>query len=135
MEQKKIDEMVKNHFLSLYCLTVADGEVHPKELEMLYQIGREYGISHDDILSVVLEPNDVLVTPSTLEEKVAYLYDLCRMAWADGKIVDEERDLIGKYVIKFGFPPANAEAIMDFFLDCVKTGKTIDDILAELKKE
>ena len=134
MEQKKvIDEGLKSHFLSLYCLTVSDNDVHPKELETLYQIGLEYGISKDDIQSIVMSPNTALIEPDTLEEKVAYLYNLTRVANADGKIVREEKDLIGKYAIKFGFPEKNANAIVEFFIESVKRGKTIKDILTELK--
>ena len=134
MEEKKvIDEGLKSHFLSLYCLTVSDNDVHPKELETLYQIGLEYGISKDDILSIVMSPNTALIEPDTLEEKVAYLFNLTRVANADGKIVQEEKDLIGKYAIKFGFPEKNADAIVEFFIARVKEGKTLGDILTELK--
>lgn len=132
-QSKQIDENLKAHFLSLYCLTVSDNDVNPKELETLYRIGLEYGISKEDIQAIVLEPNNALVTPDTIEEKVTYLYDLTRIAYADGKIVDEEKKLIGKYAIQFGFPPENTNAIVDFFLDSVKNGKTIHKILDELK--
>ena len=134
MEQNKvIDEGLKSHFLSLYCLTVSDNDVHPDELKTLYQIGLEYGISKEEIQSIVMSPNTALIEPNTIEEKVAYLYNLTRIASADGKIVQEEKDLIGKYAIKFGFPEANALAIVDYFIDSLAKGKTIMDILNELK--
>lgn len=134
MEQNKIiDEGLKSHFLSLYCLTVSDNNVHPRELETLYQIGLEYGISKDEIQSIVMSPNTALIEPDTLEEKVAYLYNLTRIANADGQIVQEEKDLIGKYATKYGFPESNASAIVDYFIDSVNNGKTLNDILNELK--
>ena len=134
MEQNKIiDEGLKSHFLSLYCLTVSDNNVHPRELETLYQIGLEYGISKDEIQSIVMSPNTALIEPDTLEEKVAYLYNLTRIANADGQIVQEEKDLIGKYATKYGFPEPNASAIVDYFIDSVNNGKTLNDILNELK--
>lgn len=134
MEQNKvIDEGLKSHFLSLYCLTVADNDVHPDELKTLYQIGLEYGISKEEIQSIVMSPNTALIEPDTIEEKVAYLYNLTRIASADGKIVQEEKDLIGKYAIKFGFPEANAPAIVVYFIESLSKGKTIMDILNELK--
>lgn len=131
--EKVIDEGLKSHFLSLYCLTVSDNDVHPDELKTLYQIGLEYGITKDEIQAIVMSPNTALIEPDTLEEKVAYLYNLTRIAYADGKIVQEEKDLIGKYAIKYGFPEANSAAIVDFFIDSVKNGKKINDILNELK--
>lgn len=134
MEQNKvIDEGLKSHFLSLYCLTVSDNDVHPDELKTLYQIGLEYGISKEEIQSIVMSPNTALIEPDTIEEKVAYLYNLTRIASADGKIVQEEKDLIGKYAIKFGFPETNAPAIVDYFIESLANRKTIADILNELK--
>ena len=134
MEQtKQIDEGLKAHFLSLYCLTVSDNNVHPKELETLYKIGLEYGISKDEIQSIVLQPNNAMVTPNTIEEKVAYLYNLTRIAYADDRIVKEEKELIRKYTIKFGFPEENSTAIVEYFLTSVKKGKSVNEILQELK--
>ena len=134
MEQtKQIDENLKSHFLSLYCLTVSDNDVHPKELETLYNIGLEYGIPKSEIQSIVLQPNNAKVTPGTIEEKVAYLYNLTRIAYADGKIAKEEKELIKRYSIKFGFPEENSNAIVEYFLTSVKDGKSVNDILQELK--
>ena len=101
MEQsiKYIDESLKAHFLSLYCLTVSDSDVDP----------------------------------NTIEEKVAYLYNLTRIACADGKVMQEEKELICKYVVKFGFPQENATTIVEYFLTSVTEGKIVNDILEELK--
>lgn len=135
MEQsiKYIDESLKAHFLSLYCLTVSDSDVDPKELETLYQIGLEYGISKEEIQTIVLSPSSKPLLPNTIEEKVAYLYNLTRIAYADGKVMQEEKELICKYVVKFGFPQENATAIVEYFLKSVTEGKVVNDILEELK--
>lgn len=133
MSTKPIDESLKAHFLSLYGLTIADNNVHPKELETLYQIGLEYGISKEEICSIVISPNSTMVAPNTTEEKIAYLYNLTRIAYADGKIVDEEKELIKKYVEKFGFPAENSTDIVNYFLESVGHGKTLDDIINDLK--
>ena len=40
----------KLQFLDLYCMVLADGIVHPKEMETLYRIGLEnYGLTEDEI--------------------------------------------------------------------------------------
>jgi len=47
METNKKSKM---HFLDLYCMVLADGIVHPKELEALYRIGIEiYGLTEEEI--------------------------------------------------------------------------------------
>lgn len=132
-KEKLLNEGLKSHFLSLYCLTVSDNDVHPKELETLYKIGLEYGISKEEIHSIIMQPHNAMITPNTVEEKVAYLYNLTRIAYADGKILKEEKELIGKYAVKFGFPKENENAIVEYFLHSVQEGKTLNDIQQELK--
>ena len=118
-ESKQIDESLKAHFLSLYSLTLADNNVHPKELETLYQIGVEYGISKEEIAAIVISPNSAMISPNTIEEKIAYLYNLTRIAYADGEIVDEEKALIKKYAENFGFPAKNSTEIVNYFIESV----------------
>jgi DnaJ-domain-containing protein 1 len=55
-----MNEKLKQHFLGLYQMILADTEVHPKELELLYQIGKEKGISEQDIQNAIFSPNTLL---------------------------------------------------------------------------
>lgn len=134
MEQNKVIEVsLKNQFLSLYKLILSDNEVDPKELELLYTIGVEYGINKEEIQQILFESDVPCVTPDTIEEKVAYLFNLSRMAWANGKIDVEERDFIKKCVIRFQFKEENAEQIVDYFLTQVKEHKTLSEVLNDIK--
>lgn len=127
-----IDDVVKRHFFNLYCLALSDGYLDFTELQTLYEIGVEHGITHDQINQLVLTANLAPKAPETIAEKVEYLYDLTRMAWADGKIEPEERDIIKKCVIRYGFLPENATGIVDFFIESVKENKSKTDILNEI---
>lgn len=73
------------------------------------------------------------VLPETLEDKIHYLYDLTRMAWSDGVIEDSEKALLCKYITLFGFHEENVESITDYFLTSVKEGKSIEQIINEIK--
>ena len=127
-----MDDVLKRHFFNLYCLALSDGYLELSELQTLYDIGVEHGITPDQINKLVLTANLAPKVPETISEKVECLYDLTRMAWADGKIAQEERDIIKKCVIRYGFYPENATGIVDFFIENVKENKTKTDILNEI---
>lgn len=128
-----IEESIKWHFFNLYCLALSDSEFNKQEKELLYKIGIEYGITEDTINGIVVTSGLNPVLPETLEDKVHYLYDLTRMAWADGIIEESEKTLLRKYILLFGFHDENAENIMKYFLLSVKEEKTIEQIINEIK--
>jgi uncharacterized tellurite resistance protein B-like protein len=123
---------MKRHFFNLYCLALSDGYLDFTELQTLYDIGVEHGISPEQINQLVLTANIAPQVPETIAEKVECLYDLSRMAWADGKIEPEERDVIKKCVVRYGFLPENADGIVDYFIESVKENKSKNDILNEI---
>lgn len=136
MEEKEttpiIDEVQKWHFFNLYCLALSDEQFDLTELHTLYSIGVEHGITPEQINQLALTANIKPTVPETTEEKVECLYDLARMAWADGKIEPEEREIIKKCVLRYDFLPENATDIVDYFIDSVKKNKSKKDILNEI---
>lgn len=127
-----MDDVTKRHFFNLYCLALSDGFLDFAELQTLYNIGIEHGITSEQINHLVLTANIAPKAPETIEEKVENLYDLTRMAWADGKIEPEEREVIKKSVIRYGFLEENATGIVDYFIESVKENKSKTDILNEI---
>ena len=127
-----MDDVMRRHFFNLYCLALSDGYLDFSELQTLYDIGVEHGITPDQIKLLVLTANIAPQVPETIAEKVECLYDLARMAWADGKIAPEEREIIKKCVIRYGFLEENAEGIVDYFIENVNENKTKTDILNEI---
>jgi hypothetical protein len=127
-----MEDVLKRHFFNLYCLALSDGYLDFKELQTLYDIGVERGITPEQINQCVLTANITPKVPQTIAEKVECLYDLTRMAWADGKIAQEERDIIKKCVIHYGFLSENATGIVDYFIESVKENKSKTDILNEI---
>ena len=138
MEEEKViphgksEESIKWHFFNLYCMALADADFDSREKEMLYKIGLEYGIDEDTINGIVLTTGINPTLPQSLEEKIHYLYDLTRMAWADGIIEDSERVLLKKYILRFGFLEENTESILNYFLNSVKEEKTYEQIINEI---
>lgn len=124
-----MDDTLKAHFLSLYCMVMADGIVSAKELETLYRIGREnYGLSTEEINKAIVSSGTSFLVPEEAEEKVRILYEMAEIAWADGDIDPTERNLLRRYATRLGFMEENAEAIADFMLQQVKEGKSFEEV-------
>jgi len=124
-----MEEKLKSHFLNLYHMALSDTVIDTKELEMLYLIGEEKGISKTEINSVVLEPNTInFVAPETILEKIESLYDFARIAWADGRIDDNEKRLLEIFSAKFGFEEENIPTIVQFLLDEAQKDTAKEDV-------
>ena len=130
-----MNENEKKMFLGLYQMLLADAEVHPNELELLYQIGREKGgISEEEIHRAIFSPN-TLISLETLddEERIEYLYNLSRIAWADGKIDSKEKDILEDASKRLGFAEENVTEIAKFLLEQAKEKMPFEEVLQTIK--
>lgn len=131
----ELDTHLISHFLNLYHMAIADLEVDPRELELLYIIGEEKGITKDQIDDVILRPDKIKFnSPSTLIDKIECLYDFARIAWADGRIDDNEKRVMNVFCEKFGFEADNIPEIIDFLISEAQK-KTSKEQLFEIIKD
>ena len=98
-------------------MVVADGDIAISELNELYRIAKDYGLTQEEIEKAVLSGGSAFYIPETTEEKVKYLYDLALIAAADGVIVDAEKVLLKNYAKKFGFLDENTDEIVNILLE------------------
>ncbi|MEO7176640.1 MAG: hypothetical protein ABIV51_12035 [Saprospiraceae bacterium] len=99
-------------------MAISDAEVDTRELEMLYLIGEEKGVSRSEIDEVVIRPDTVkFVAPSNVLEKIESLYDFARIAWVDGRVDENEERVLHMFCSKFGFEKDNIPTIVQFLLD------------------
>lgn len=93
----------KNHIKNLLALSKADGHMHEKEIEMLYKIGKRYGLKERQINSLIEsdEPFEINV-PDNFSDKMNILYDLVLMVYADGVVEKKEIAFCEDVVKKFG---------------------------------
>lgn len=124
-----LEATLKGHFLNLYHMALSDTEVDTTELEMLYTIGEEKGVSRAEIDEAVIRPDTIKFTsPETILEKIESLYDLARIAWADGKIDENEERVMQMFCTKFGFEKENIPTIIQFLLDQANKDTPKDEI-------
>lgn len=130
-----MESTLKGHFLNLYHMALSDAEVDTTELEMLYKIGEEKGVSKIEIDELVIRPDKIkFTTPETVLEKIESLYDFARIAWADGKIDENEERAMAMFCSKFGFENENVPIIVKFLLDEAQKG-TSKEIIFKIVSE
>jgi DnaJ-domain-containing protein 1 len=129
-----MDDKIKRNFLGLYQMMISDSEIHPKELELLYQIGKEKGFSEKDIQNVIFSPISFVTAEAlTDEEKIEYLFDLARMAWADGVLDDKEKESLNNACKRLGFMEEYSNDITDFLLEQAHNKKNTAEVLEIIK--
>jgi len=130
-----MNENEKKMFLGLYQMMLVDAEVHPTELELLYQIGKEKGsISEEEIHRAIFSPNTFVSQESLSDEdRIEYLYNLSRIAWADGKIEENEKIFLQDTSRRLGFAEENVKEITGFLLEQAKEKKTVREVLQTIK--
>lgn len=130
-----MNENEKKMFLGLYQMLLADAEVHPNELELLYQIGKEKGgISEEEIQNAIFSPNTFVSLESMSDDdRIEYLYNLSRIAWADGKIDDKEKVILQDASRRLGFAEENVVEISEFLLGQAKGKKSVEEVLQTIK--
>ncbi|WP_407402421.1 hypothetical protein [Sodaliphilus sp.] len=115
-----MNNSLKQLLLGLYKMALCDNQFAAEEMAMLYQVGREYGVSDEEVNQAVMDDTFTLYLPETIEGKVQLLYRFTQMAWADGVIVDEEKELLKQTAIRYGFLKENTDAIVEFLIEKVK---------------
>ena len=93
----------KNHIKNLLALSKADGHMHEKEEEVLYEIGRRYGLK-DRQIKTLIDSNEAyeVIVPDNFNDKMNVLYDMVLMVYADGVVESKEIDFCEDVVKKFG---------------------------------
>ena len=88
MKSQQLDFKVKTHFLNLYAMALSDTSIDTMELDLLYRIGEEKGVSKEEIQKLLLHPNEVNFTiPYDVLEKIEYLYDFARLIWLTTRLI------------------------------------------------
>ncbi|WP_343695036.1 hypothetical protein [Flavobacterium sp.] len=124
---------LKSHFLRLYQMALSDDQFDVLELQMLYHFADERGIPKEELDKLFLNPiNTEFIVPETLNTKIEYLYDLTRIIWADGKITDDELNMLRKYCRKFDFVEENINDLSDYLIDCVQKNIGKEEIISQL---
>ena len=132
MADNTISPSLKSHFLNLYGMMIADMEVSPLEKAEIYRIGREeFGLTVEELDKLIISNEILFYLPEKDEDKIIYLYDMASLAWADGKITDEEKGLLRQTAMKFGFEEDKVDEVSDLMLEKAKQKLTHSQVIKE----
>ncbi len=93
----------KSHIKNLLALSLADGHMHKKEVEVLYEIGRRYGLKDRQIKALIDSDEKFEVNvPDNFHDKMNILYDMMLMVNADGVVEKKEIQFCEEVVKNFG---------------------------------
>lgn len=128
-------ESERKQLINMYLLANADGNFEEQEQLQIVEKALQFGLSHDELFDLISEAADYqnAPPPATLEEKVCELYNLAQIAWADGVIKQEEREMLISFAIKYGFVEENAGAIANYLLEQAQKGVEVKAIIDELQ--
>ena len=116
-------------------MILADGVIDARELETLYKIGTEqYGLTQTEITATIRNAGSSFIMPSTIAEKIRFLYNLAQIAYADNEIDKSERELLKRYISKMEFSEENIDSIADFLFESVKNNVSVDEIINQATK-
>lgn len=125
----------RNHLIDLYKLALVDEDFDMREVFLLTELCKKYDVDLNEITIKLTSTEHEELIPESIKERVKYLYELTQMAWADNIIQDSERDMLRNYALRYDFLEENVDGIVDYLIESVRNGKTLEDIYKELQTE
>lgn len=102
------------------------------EMQMLYQFAEDRGITKDQLNDILLHPSHQSTIPDKLDDRVAYLYDLALMIWADKKVTEDEYITLKKYCKRFEFIEEYAIELANYLLECAKKNMSKEALIKSI---
>ena len=72
------------------------------------------------------------VIPELPEEKIAVLYEMALIAWADGELEESERNMLRRYALMYGVNDESVEELVDFLLERAHNNVDEKEVIKEL---
>lgn len=124
-----------SHFLNLFSLAIADSEVSAEELELLYSIGIENGVSKEDVDYLIDNPHKVkYVKPDTIEDTIEQLFDFGRMILADQKVDVREIAVFKSIATHLNISEERSETILEILIEGLKINEGRDSLISKIRK-
>jgi hypothetical protein len=106
----------KNHLKHLLALANADGNIHEKELVLLFKLGKKYGLKDWQIQNLVDSKEKFeLNIPDNFYDRMNLLYDLILMVYADGVVEKREIAFCEDVAIKFKMKKSIVKWLLENF--------------------
>ncbi len=119
---------------TLIKMSAVDGKIDDAEWKIIEKVAEKYGFDEEALKYLKKNyENYSLDTPFSLEERIQQLYDLTRLAFADGHLEFKELRLLLRSVLGLGFPPDKAESVFEAAVNSVKNNEPKEKFFAVIK--
>lgn len=123
----------KNHIQNLLALAKADGHVHDKEEELLFRIGKRYGLKERQVKEIIQNKEKYkVIIPDNHYDRMNVLYDLLLMIFADDVVDAQEVEFFEDAVTVFGMKKEMAKWLIGIF---ERQGRPLADEWEEIIRE
>jgi hypothetical protein len=124
-----------SHIKNLLILAGRDGEITKDEMNLIFTIAVEKGLSPEEFNRIVERPESVsFYPPNTYKERIDQLIDLVRLMMIDGEIDEDEMIFCKTVAEKLGFNHRIIDKIVNDIIHVVVQGIARDIAIARLLK-
>lgn len=122
----------KGHFRNLVMIANSDGELSPKEAELLADIGLDLGLTPEQIEAIKANPKDYAMNPpANRVERFEQMVNLIQMVQANGQVKDEEMKLLERIAVGIGYSDLD-EVDVESIIALIVRGEDVEIIIEEL---
>lgn len=132
----KMDLEHKRNILKIIAnLAAKDGQLLENEVQFLYQVGKSFHFTIDDIKSIVKETSlHHISIPKSEQDRMNVLYYLLFMMKADNDVNQKEINMVKRLGFKLGFRSQLVEDMIHTISGAPNSKVTPDQLLADIKR-
>lgn len=119
----------KTQIANLIKLAKVDGELHHKEVMLIYGIAHKHGIGKFDMDEIISRADSIETSmPIIQSDKVKYFYQLLVLATVDHKVSDDEVSLLTRVGGELGLAPQAVRKAIDHVVENHSTDLSDEEI-------
>lgn len=123
------------YFIHLIRISIADGTINLSETKLLNELGKELGLTANEIrILIETTGKSDYIPPFELAKRFEQVYNIVKMALADGVINKSEMRLASSFAEKSGFKESEIPKLLVLLIDGIKEGKSLKVLYEEFKK-
>ncbi len=119
----------KTHFLTLLNMARIDGRVDPAELEHLFSVGEQWGVTVDEVKGLWERGTGITFTvPTDDDARFKQLYEIIEMMLVDGAIDPKEMDFCLQIAPVLGFRRTLVRNLVERMVDGQEHGESEENL-------
>jgi uncharacterized tellurite resistance protein B-like protein len=124
--------MIRNHLTILSHLARVDGELEEKERNLIFSLGKKYGLNDDEITSIIEDPSPFKIDSVTLLDRFEQFGNVIEMVLADEKIQERELKFCANLAKKMGVQDIMIQILIKLIINGKYTTEEKEDVRKEV---